>query len=74
MKAIFLYVEPVSYTPQGSGLLSKVNVTARCKRRKQIKFCGAADGMPRNELVTFENLRASQAFFDKKMLLLTATV
>ena len=30
--------------------------------------------MPRNVLVTFENLRASQAFSHKKMLLLTYTV
>ena len=58
MKAISLYVEPVNYTPQGSGLLCKVNVTVRCKKLP-IKFCGER---PRNELVKFENLRASKTF------------
>ena len=65
-------MEPVSLTPQGGGLLCKVKVTITGKRL--ISFCGAAEGMPKNELVTFENLRAPQMFFYEKMLLLTATV
>ena len=73
MKAIFLYVEPVNYTPQGGGLLCKVNVTVRSKKLP-IKFCGAAHLMPRIELVTFENLRAFQTFFHTKMLLYTYSV
>ena len=31
MKAISLYVKPVNYTPQGSGLLCKVNVSVGAK-------------------------------------------
>ena len=65
-------VEPVSLTPHGSGLLCKVKVTITGKT--PISFCGAADRMPKNELVTFENLQAPQILLYEKMLLLTASV
>ena len=59
-------MEPVSLTPQGSGLLCKVKVTITGKT--PISFCGAADGMRKNELVEF------QILLYEKMLLLTASV
>ena len=65
-------MEPVSLTPEGSGLLCKVIVTITGKTL--ISFCGATDGMPKNEHATFENLQAPQKLLYEKTLLLTATV
>ena len=65
-------VEPVSLTPQGSGLLCKVKVTITGKT--PISFCRATGGMRKNELEEFENLQAPQILLYEKMLLLTASV
>ena len=64
-------VETASLTSQKSGLLCKVKVIITGKTL--MSFWGAADGMPKNELLTFENLQAPPIFFEK-MLLLTAIV
>ena len=73
LKAIHLIirVEPASLTSQKSGLLCKVKVTITGKT--PISFWGAADGIPKNELLKFENLQAPPILF-KKMLILTAIV
>ena len=65
-------VEPVSLMPQGSVLWCKVKVTIT--GNTPIRFWRAADGMPTDELVTFENLQAPQILLYEKMLLLTASV